>query len=152
LLGNARVAAIQEMQANSSHVEKVSIGVAVTIGLLGLIVTLLIARAIGKPILLVTKVMAAMTGGNHDVALPSGERRDEIGRMIKALGVFKQQAGQLEVLRVEQERSRQSAQAQRKAELEALALSFETAVGSIASKVAATSTELSSTAELLAGS
>ena len=63
----------------------VSAGAAVSIA-----AALLIARAISRPTIRLTRTMAALAGGSVDVEIPDQRRRDEIGAMAKAVQVFKE--------------------------------------------------------------
>jgi len=58
----------------------------------GILIALLIARSIGRPIVAITRTMSELAGGNTAVVIPAIERRDEIGTMARAVEVFKQNA------------------------------------------------------------
>jgi len=62
--------------------------------LLGLGVTLLVARSIVGPIQSVTKAMRSVSLGRPDIDLDPSERTDEIGQMVSAIAVFKQKLEQ----------------------------------------------------------
>ncbi|RST87566.1 HAMP domain-containing protein [Aquibium carbonis] len=59
----------------------------------------LIARSIARPVGDLTGTMGKLAAGDHAVAIPSTDRRDEIGQMAKAVQVFKDAA--LEKIRLE---------------------------------------------------
>jgi PAS domain-containing protein len=54
-------------------------------GLISILVTLLVASSIVRPIRSVTQAMSQISLGNTDLDLDSGDRRDEIGQMINAV-------------------------------------------------------------------
>ncbi|MGH1477754.1 MAG: ATP-binding protein [Geminicoccales bacterium] len=69
-----------------------------------LIITLVIAFTIGiavtglvRPVLNITHAMDKVAAGDLSVAIPATDRRDEIGKMARALEVFKANAEQLKV-------------------------------------------------------
>ena len=57
--------------------------------LISLVAALLVARAIAGPTVRLTKVMAVLADGDVEVEIPDRNRRDEIGAMAKAVGVFR---------------------------------------------------------------
>jgi methyl-accepting chemotaxis protein len=58
----------------------------------GVIIALLLARSIARPIVAITRTMSELANGDNEVAIPAIERRDEIGTMARAVQVFKQNA------------------------------------------------------------
>jgi signal transduction histidine kinase len=68
--------------------------------ILTLVITVTMAVAVTglvRPVLEITKSMDDVAGGNIHVDIPATERRDEIGKMARALQVFKANAEQLQV-------------------------------------------------------
>lgn len=64
-------------------------------GLAGLIAAGLVwalSRAIVTPIVGMTEAMTQLAGGNNDIDVPALDRGDEVGRMAKAVAVFKDAA------------------------------------------------------------
>jgi len=69
-----------------------------------LIITLVIAATIAiavtsliRPVLQITETMGKVADGDIEIAIPATDQRDEIGKMAKALEVFKGNAVQLQV-------------------------------------------------------
>ncbi|MGI9507213.1 MAG: ATP-binding protein [Geminicoccaceae bacterium] len=69
-----------------------------------LIITLVIALTIGiavtglvRPVLNITHAMDKVAAGDLSIAIPATDRRDEIGKMARALEVFKANAEQLKI-------------------------------------------------------
>jgi methyl-accepting chemotaxis protein len=102
-----------------------------------------VARSISRPVQEITQLMAEMSAGRLDIAIPAQARRDEIGRMAAALDIFRRNS--LEARRLAQEK-------QRRAEtLEGLLRDFDVSVSGVLKTVAAAATELESTAGEMGG-
>jgi methyl-accepting chemotaxis protein len=113
----------------------------------------LIGRSVSRPLKAMTKAMAELASGNFDVVLPGLGRKDEIGEMAEAVEQFKVAAGQQARRDAErQQTSLQAAAAERKAEMQRLADSFEAAIGGIVNTVSSTSTQLEAAARVLTSS
>src|SRR4051794_15562518 len=100
-----------------------------------------------------SSLMAAMTdlaAGKLEVQVPGATRRDEIGRMAGAVGVFKTNALVRRQLESEQKEAEGRIAAQRRADMNRLASDFESAVGEIVETVSSASTELEASAGTLA--
>jgi methyl-accepting chemotaxis protein len=113
----------------------------------GVIVSVLLARSITGPLGRLTLAMTALAGGDRSATVQDAERRDEIGAMAKAVQVFKDNAVQMERLRVEQEESKASAATRQKAALNQLADTFEANVGGIVGSVSSAATEMEGAAQ-----
>jgi methyl-accepting chemotaxis protein len=121
----------------------VGIGLAIGLGL-----ALFIARfGIVKPIAAITGAMQALAGGNKTVAVPGQDRKDEIGTMAAALGVFKDNMIEADRLRDEQEAAKLRSDAERRQAMLDLADRFEGSVGGVVNGVTAAATELEATAQ-----
>jgi methyl-accepting chemotaxis protein len=68
------------------------IGAAAFTVVCGVLIALLIARRISRPIVAMTRTMSRLAAGDTDVVIPAIQRRDEIGQIAKAVEVFKQSA------------------------------------------------------------
>jgi len=91
----------------------------------------LFARSLTKPITWLQKAMAELAQGNNTVAVPGLERGDEIGDMAKAVGVFKENAIQIEKLNASQEEQKLRAEADKKSAMNKLANDFDARVGGV---------------------
>ena len=80
---------------------------------------LALRRSMANPIVRLTSVMNRLAGGDHSVAIPAVDRRDEVGLMAKAVVTFRDAAVQKEILEAEAE--------VRRAETQALALQAQAA-------------------------
>jgi signal transduction histidine kinase len=68
--------------------QAIEIGAGVTLGL-GLLIALMLARGIARPITAITTTMAQLAAGEIEIKVPALGRRDEVGEMAKAVEVFK---------------------------------------------------------------
>jgi methyl-accepting chemotaxis protein len=172
--GQARVEAENAANAAASRMAlTMEIAILATIAAVGIAV-FLIGRGISTAITQMSDAMRQLARGDLKITIPCRGRTDEIGEMAEALEVFKNNLHETERMREEQDRAEKQAaqmqqqqvlaekqaqeelkanekrtQEERKAELHALATSFEQAVGSIVDMVSSASTELSTTAEQL---
>lgn len=69
-----------------------TIAIAAVAGLIGLVFAFWLANTLSRPIAQLTASMRELAGGNLDVNLPSADRNDEVGEMIKAVSVFRENA------------------------------------------------------------
>jgi methyl-accepting chemotaxis protein len=92
---------------------------------LGIVLAWLIGASVSGPIRSMTDRMQSLAAGELDQAIPGGESRDEIGRMARAVEVFRDNA--LAVQRMEQEAAaqREAAEADRARMMFELAGRFE---------------------------
>ena len=83
--------------------------------LLGIAVSLLIARSITRPVLSMVEAMGRLAKGHFDTAVPALDRKDEVGDMAKAVDVLKrngiesvelERAAAEERMRAEEQRAR----------------------------------------------
>ena len=118
---------------------------ALGIGLI-LLSTRVIARDIAGTVSQLTDASERLATGDKAIQIPGLERRDELGGLARSLHVFLRAAFRFEKMSKEKEALR----AQRKYDLERLALQFESTVGEVVSGVAAASTQLNSTAATVA--
>jgi methyl-accepting chemotaxis protein len=120
------------------------------ITLLLLVLAVVIGRSISKPLHRMAGAMRQLGSGNFDVSLPGLGRRDEIGEMAAAVEAFKQKAIARAHADADSRQSlSQAAAAQRKAEMDQLAASFERAVGAIIDQVSTSALELEAAARTL---
>src|SRR6201996_770750 len=110
-----------------------------------ILAALLIARAISKPTVRLTRTMAVLAAGDIAVEIPDQERRDEIGAMAKAVEVFKENMVKARQLADEQV-SENEAKMHRAREVEGLAKAFETTVGRLTGALSSAAREMETTA------
>jgi methyl-accepting chemotaxis protein len=94
--------------------------------------------------------MGKLASGDLGSAIPGLDRADELGAMGQSVQVFKDSMVETERLRGEQETLKQRAEQERHQGMLDLAMKFEASVGGIVENVASATTELQSTAQLMA--
>jgi methyl-accepting chemotaxis protein len=122
---------------------------AVVLLLGGMALVTLIARIIARPLAATTEQLEQVSTGDLSVQVTDTERRDDVGRLRRALQVFIENARQVKALEARQAEDEARARAQRTAEMMALADSFEGSVAQVVQIVASAATELESTSESL---
>ncbi len=112
-------------------------------------ISIFMARGITRPLTRIVGSMTKLAEGDTDVDVGSGDRTDEIGGMVRAVHVFRDNA--LERIRLEQEQAALRAQAEqnRKDVMRELADGFSQSVGKIVDTVSSASTQLQSTAQAM---
>ncbi len=123
---------------------------AVAAVLIAILIAAWVGRGLARPIVALQGAMRTITSGQHDVVVPGGNRRDEIGSMARAVEVFKDSLVETGRLRAAQEDQRIASEKERRSTVLALAERFETGVGGVVNAVGAASTELRNTAESMA--
>jgi methyl-accepting chemotaxis protein len=119
-------------------------------GLAGLLVATLTALFLGRglvrPLDRICSVMDGLAAGDLATEVPYRDRRNEIGRISRSLGVFKDALVDAERLREEQSGAEQRQLLQRRADMNRLADDFENAVGEIVNTVSSASAGLEASA------
>jgi methyl-accepting chemotaxis protein len=123
-----------EELATAAEVNKhvLAIGGAVGIGL-SILITFLVARSIVGPIRSVTLAMNQISAGNTEIDIGAGERRDEIGQMVKAVSIFRQNALEMREMELAKRAAEQERAAERQGDIQTLAIKFEESVRNIVS-------------------
>ena len=116
----------------------VGIGVAAT-------VVYLTNRSIVPPILKMVGAMGQLAGGDHSVAIPATDKKDEIGLMARAVLIFKENMIKAKEL-AEKEAEAIKARVARAARVNELTQSFDASISTVLRSVASASTELQATA------
>jgi methyl-accepting chemotaxis protein len=121
------------------------VAVGVTIAF-GIAISLLIARSIARPIIAITGTMSRLAAGDTTVSIPALARRDEVGRIAKAVEVFQQQA--IDGMRHAETRMEEQAIKERRSESMArLTTSFDAQVSDVIENVAAAASKLTATSQ-----
>jgi methyl-accepting chemotaxis protein len=79
--------------------------IALLVALSAIIASLWLGRRISRPIVAMTDAMRQLAGGALDVAIPSADRRDEVGQMAQAMEVFQRNAREARTLHEAAERA-----------------------------------------------
>jgi methyl-accepting chemotaxis protein len=112
--------------------------------ILGLFIT---AGSIIRPINALTKTMRRLADGDRHADIPAMSQQDEVGEMARAVDVFKQNALEMDRMRVEQESQKKQTEEDRRKSMLSLADNFDQSVGGIMRQVLASSTDLETTAK-----
>ena len=123
-------------------------------GLILLVTTpaaLLINRDIGNTLRALRDAMAGLADGNLTVGIPGINRKDELGGMARALGVFKDNAHRIANLQQEQQAERQRNAEERRQALMDLATRFDREVRGVVEAVAAAGGDMGTAARKVSG-
>jgi methyl-accepting chemotaxis protein len=120
--------------------------IGVGVALAAIFVMWFVAGGISRPVVLMTGTMGRLAQGDLTVEIPGTGNKDEIGEMAKAVGVFKDNAINVERLRKDQELSDVRAAEDRRKAMNQLADSFEASVMGVVQSVAASATGMEKTA------
>ena len=126
------------------------IGAFVLVVPLSVLLSILVALSIVRPVRNVTNNMLAISKGDLGATIGYADRSDEIGRMVKAVTVFRQNAAQIRELEGRQRAEEQRHADRRKAEMDALAADFEASVKLIAARLNGTAKKVTASAADLA--
>jgi methyl-accepting chemotaxis protein len=100
------------------------------------LVAFLLGRGMSRPLIAITAVMNRLSGGDTDVVIPGGDRKDELGTMAQAVDVFRRNMAETRSLREAQEADKQRTELEKKALQRQMADRFEADVKSLVSAVA----------------
>jgi len=117
--------------------------------LLGVLATLMVITGVSRPILRMTDAMTKLAARDLTTVIAGIGRKDEIGRMATAVGVFKKSMIEADRLRAEQE-AEQQRQLDRAKRIETSVVGFEKAIGEVLGIVTGSATELEATANSMA--
>ena len=96
----------------------------------------LLGRGMSRPLAAITAVMNRLSSGDTDVAIPGGDRKDELGSMAVAVDVFRRNMIETGAMRQAQEAAKAQAEVEKKALQRQMADRFEADVKSVVSAVA----------------
>ncbi len=141
--------AIADASADAMEADRVMVAAVVAGALgVGVVLSFLIARSIARPLLSLTGAMDGLAAGNKGLDVPHADRTDEIGRMARAVLVFRDNMVKADELTRDQQRD-QEARLARGRRIEELAMRFEAEVERTLGAVASASGQLLRTAEQL---
>jgi len=116
----------------------------------GLLLAWLIGIGVARPIGGLTAAMRRLAAGELDTEVPHDGRRDEIGEMARAVVVFRENGREVRRLQDEQEELKRRADAERRADMERIAHSFEASVQQVVAAVEAGAESLEANARGMA--
>ena len=118
--------------------------------LLGAVLAWLIGASVSGPIRSMTDRMQSLAAGELDQPIPGGESRDEIGRMARAVEVFRENALAVRRMAGEATAQRQATEADRARMMSDLAGRFEQGMHGVIAGVGGRADDMGRSAEVLA--
>ncbi|CAA7625219.1 methyl-accepting chemotaxis protein [Magnetospirillum sp. UT-4] len=112
----------------------------------------LVARSIYRPIDSLCEVMGALAGGNTEVRIAGGERRDEVGSMARSVAVFRDAIAESERLRRAQDEARERGEAERRQLLQDMADTVEREISRAVAHIGALTARMAGDAGEMANS
>ncbi len=113
------------------------------------LISLFVARSITRPLRLIEGVMEKLAAGDRKATVPGTERRDEIGAMARAVGVFKDNLQRTHTLEIEAREAERRAEEERKDALRTVAHDFDNAFGRVLHTVSVAADQIRSGAHIL---
>lgn len=135
-----------DYEASADRAWMLAIAIAALGLVLAAIVGYLIARGISRPILSITSVMRELADGRLDVAVPESKANDEVGAMVKAVAVFRDNAVNFSKLQADQLEAKAQSEAEKRRAFAALADNFEASIRDVVTTVSSAAVEMEHTA------
>lgn len=123
------VGAGEAAEATAGRAQLITFAMAGATALLAAVLGVLITRSIAGPVTEITEAMDRLSSGDTAATLPQRLGGDEIGRMTRAIAVFRDQALKVQAMTAERERERAQEEAAREALRGQLAERLQAAVG-----------------------
>ncbi len=111
----------------------------------------LVARSISRPLGLITGRMGELAGGNLGIEVPLLDDPHEMGRLARALDVFRVNMSETERMRREQQMAEAGAEAAKRATVTGLADRLEAKVKGIVDELSSAATTMYASAETMSG-
>ncbi|NIY77144.1 HAMP domain-containing protein [Thalassospira sp. HF15] len=144
VLGEIDVAEARAPIYNALIIAAISV---VIVAAISVAIAIFFALSITKPIENIVTSMGSLADGNLDTAISGTGRSDEIGDIAKATEVFKINMIRAKKLEEEAEQAEQRAALEKRENMNRLADTFQSKVGSIVTVVASAANELEATAQ-----
>ncbi|GIL40891.1 methyl-accepting chemotaxis protein [Roseiterribacter gracilis] len=146
LANNDSAASEKRLQGNIAESKSLLVYSVLLILALTVVLSILIARSIVRPMQATTDAMTVLAGGNYAVEIGGAARQDEIGAMARAVEVFKRNGLDMQRLQAEQEALKAQAEKDRRTAMLKLADGFEASVMGVVETVASAATEMQGSA------
>jgi methyl-accepting chemotaxis protein len=129
----------QEMLADQDsqlqQVQLFAIGSALLMAVFAVLIGLLNHSLVSRPLARLSEIVHALAKGDTDQQIDFGDRKDEIGTMGAALGIFRMNLIKNRELEEDAARQRENADVEKRAEMERVASEFEGTVLSISEEM-----------------
>jgi methyl-accepting chemotaxis protein len=132
---NAANAVRNSLYADAEQTKKVIILGTVLGFVISAFVTFMVGASIVRPIKSITNVMQQLSAGKTDVEIGHRNRRDEIGKMVQAIDVFRKNMIEIRSMEQASHQAEQHRVAERRSAMDELAAEFEKSVQHIAKKL-----------------
>ncbi|NVN85952.1 MAG: HAMP domain-containing protein [Rhodopseudomonas sp.] len=129
-----------EAVAASSQRNLILGAIAILIG--AIVLALIVGRGMSRPLVAITTVMNRLSSGDTEVAIPGGERADELGTMATAVDVFRRSMIETAASRQAQEAAKAQAERDKRTLQREMANRFETDVKGVVGAVARATTDM----------
>ncbi|WP_052065475.1 methyl-accepting chemotaxis protein [Thalassospira australica] len=116
--------------------------VSLIIVVIAILVVALVATRISGPIRGITEVINELAAGNTNIAIPQHNGQDEVGKIVKAVAVFREGLLRQKELEAEQRETEIRNREEQRRLLHEMASNFETSVGGVVRQVGDSSHEL----------
>jgi methyl-accepting chemotaxis protein len=140
-----------DYEASLDRARLLAIGIALLGLILAALVGDLIARSISRPILAITSVMRELADGRLDVTVPVSRSNDEVGEIVKAVAVFRDNAISVNRLQSEQADAKAQSEMDKRRAFAALADNFEASIRDVVNSVSSAAVEMEQTARSMSG-
>jgi methyl-accepting chemotaxis protein len=150
LLGSARAEQAEKTTAAVQQTQHMVIATAGGALVLGTALAWLIGASVSGPIRRMTDRMQSLAAGQLDETIPGGDSRDEIGRMARAVEVFRDNAVAVGRMERDAASQREAAEADRVRMLADLAVRFDHGMQGVIAGVGGRAEEMGRSAEELA--
>ena len=114
---------------------------------IAIVVVAFVATRISGPIRGITDVINELAAGNTNIAIPERDGNDEVGKIVRAVSVFREGLLRQKQLEEEQRQTEIRNREEQRRLLHEMADNFETSVGGVVSEVGASSRELNGMAK-----
>lgn len=123
------------LYSDTAETKKIIVAGTVLGFLVSAFVTFIVGASIVRPIRSVTEVMEKLSAGNTDIEVGHRDRRDEIGKMVKAIDIFRKNMIEMHAMEVTNHQAEQRHVAERRTEMRDFANEFERSIQQIAKEL-----------------
>jgi methyl-accepting chemotaxis protein len=147
---------LQRHAEQAMRTERTTVRSVTTVAVLGLSAALvllvsIIVFLVVRPLAGTTNAIDRLAGGDLAVEIQGAGRRDEVGRLARGLGIFRDKLAEIRRLEAEQIALKRTAEAAQKATMHRMADDFEQSVKGVVDSLASSATELRMAAEAMSG-
>jgi methyl-accepting chemotaxis protein len=141
--------AIEAMVDSVDSANRLGLATSASAIAIGVLLALLIARGIAHPIRNLTQAMRELASGRLDTAVPHTARRDELGEMARAVGVFREHMIKAAELTRQQQEERDRAAREKHAALVTMADTIEGETRAAIERIGQRTGEMTATADAM---